>query len=154
MQIRKTVIAILSLVALYGIAIAQEHPLPGLESLPPAVRSQVVVVQGLICDTPDQVKEYLTIRDSGVQPHEALEAVNTHARAGDKTSDDGCGLGVWAVVPGEEGEVVKTKDETYRLTRVLFVGFVIPGDNKFVLLDHPQPQWVGKRIIGPVEQSL
>ena len=92
----RTICLLFALMFLGTSASAQDHPQP-------------VIGEGLVCDTPDEVRQYIV---SG-QNEEALEAIN------DEKQRNACVLIEVVFYIGEQTETVRNEQGEWRITKIL-----------------------------------
>ena len=76
----------------------------------------VEVGTGLICDTAEQVKQFVVAFNGGVGNEAALQAVNAEAKT------NACGVASIAYLKGEKVGAIRTKDGNANIHQIVVVG--------------------------------
>src|SRR5215475_604017 len=108
-------VAATAAVLVCGEANAVEGPAP--ENGEPAVGV------GVLCNTPQQAEQFVSLRGKGTAPEKAMQAVNTAARDG-----HACGIAAVAYIRNQTVGTVKLKDRLVQIVRINVVaGFTGSG---------------------------
>lgn len=74
---------------------------------------QPVIGVGMICNTPNQARQFLELQSKGTQPQKAVHAVNAHAK-----DAHACGLAAVAFVPSKTVETKPLHNKLVRVVRI------------------------------------
>jgi hypothetical protein len=99
-------------------------PRPGLLVLPlllmlgfPAQAQEVEITNGLICDTQEQVEQFVALYDGDVQSTAEKVNVSEH-------NPTACGFSGMAYLRGHHLSTARTKDTTFLIVPILVLGVV------------------------------
>ena len=108
-------LAAAAVVVVCGAVRAAEGPAP--ES------GDAAVGVGILCNTPQQAKQFVSLRRKGAAPEKAMQVVNADAREG-----HACGVAAVAYIRNQTVGTVKLKDRLVQIVRINVVaGFTGSG---------------------------
>lgn len=96
-----------------------------------------VSMQGLMCDTPDQVTWFVSHAEDVAAPNDALiDAINK------KAGGPACLVAQYVGVPSDKGAVVTdSKGQQWQLWHVVLSAFIAEDTGKLEKFDPPIDQW-------------
>jgi uncharacterized protein YggE len=106
-RIMRASLAIVATLLLTGAAQAQSAQSPAVEP---------VIGVGMICNTPDQAKQFVELQSKGTKPEQAVDAVN--ARAKDARA---CGFAAVAFVPDQTVDTKPVRNKLLKVMRIQVV---------------------------------
>lgn len=95
-------------IVICGTARATEGPAPQ--------NGDAAVGIGIICNTPRQAEQFVSLRSKGVANEKAILAINASARDG-----RACGVAAIAYIRNQTVETVKLKDQLVQIVRISIV---------------------------------
>ena len=108
---RKFCVAAAAAVFACGTAQTAEGPSPE--------KGDAAVGIGIICNTPQQAEQFVSLRTKGVGPDQAVQAVNTNAR-----DERACGVAAIAYIRDQTVDTVKMDNKLVQIVRIsVFAGF-------------------------------
>lgn len=81
--------------------------------------AEPVIGVGMICNTPDQAKQFVELQSKGTKPEQAVDAVNAQAKDG-----RACGFAAVAFVPDQTIDTKPVQNKLLKVMRIqIIAGF-------------------------------
>ena len=83
------------------------------ESSRPPANGDAAIGVGIICNTPEQAEQFVSLRSKGAAPDKAMNSVNANAR-----SDRACGVAAIAYIRDQTVDIRKLQNQLVQIVRI------------------------------------